>query len=59
MMFSVVAFPKAQQYIMCLLRSETSANLTMVPVFFLEQNVSISFSWLLDADEDDGLHLDS
>lgn len=31
----------------------------MVPVFFLEQNVSISFPRTLDADEDDGLHLDS
>lgn len=55
----VVAFRKTQHYIKCLLHSETSPNHAVVPVFFLEQNVSISLPRILDADEDDGLHLGS
>jgi len=59
--FSVVALPKAQRYIKCLLRSETSPSRAIVPACFLEQNVSISFPWILDDDDDDDddLHLDS
>lgn len=55
----MVPFAKAQQYIKALLHSETPPNHAMVPAFFVEQNVSISFPWILDADEDDDLHFDS